>query len=331
MVNKECKQLKEEYIKIKDLFREFSLLLEQSRKIEDLEKIKRLKEKIEEMIFDLKDKLLTLDIRGSWLNPQTEEKKEISFSIREEIQKFADFYKRHLGMELNRADIQTFRDIWQSYRERIKMQIESYGYDFILFIPAKLPSLAELNAKLIETMNAPGGMVGPTEGIEKFLPKSKQKARTETKARLLLTKSAKELDDDPLLKATLGKNILMLSEHEAWKVKDKIKQGSMLSVSFEAEINGQRTIVMAEGFSLAEYFIFQRMSFDQDQVIPDRNRAITLINSALLDGGDFKFACVTWDHQKNSFQCTADSIFLTSGVTGMRLSYQCPFFNSDFL
>ncbi|HUD08873.1 MAG TPA: hypothetical protein VMQ48_02150, partial [Candidatus Saccharimonadales bacterium] len=83
---------------------------------------------------------------------------------------------------------------------------------------------------------------------------------------------------NPYLKATLGKNIPMLilnispkewtgmknedKEKKQQEAFQKLEQGA--DVDFEAEIDGKKIKIQAEGLSLEEYEIFQRIYFEKN-------------------------------------------------------------------
>jgi hypothetical protein len=79
------------------------------------------------------------------------------------------------------------------------------------------------------------------------------------------------LADQPLLKATQGKNIMALTGLDKPEVEKMIANSQDLPVNFETEINGQKRQIKGGGLSLEEYEIFQRMYFEKTGKHLDEN------------------------------------------------------------
>ena len=83
------------------------------------------------------------------------------------------------------------------------------------------------------------------------------------KYRLVLTHSVQNIEDHPILKATRGKDIMQVTGLDETEVNRRIANGEELPVDCEIEINGQKVKIEAEGESLEDYIIQQRMHFDK--------------------------------------------------------------------
>jgi len=83
------------------------------------------------------------------------------------------------------------------------------------------------------------------------------------KTRIILVHSAQNLEDHPILKATLNKNIPDLTGLAKKEVKERIQNQESLLVNFEAVIGDQKIPVQAEGLSMEEYLVFQRIYFEE--------------------------------------------------------------------
>ncbi|HLD31267.1 MAG TPA: hypothetical protein VJB41_03715 [Patescibacteria group bacterium] len=186
---------------------------------------------------------------------------EIEINFNNTLEKQKEFYKSKLGIEINESAV---REIWNKNYAEIKGEIEKYGYDSILIIPDNLPSEADINKKVIEDMDegAGKGRVVTT----KYNRTNQQSISSvpESKYRIILVHSAQNLADNPLLKATKGKNIMALTGMNQAEVERRISQGRDLPVDFEVEISGQKIKIKAESLSLEEYEIFRRLYFEEN-------------------------------------------------------------------
>src|SRR3989344_4805166 len=95
---------------------------------------------------EIPDTLLAVSFR----NPDTGKEYEISLDIERESTFFKSFYQKNLGLDLDKSEIIS---IWKQNYQEIKQEIETYGYDALLIILDNLPHEADLNQKLIETMD----------------------------------------------------------------------------------------------------------------------------------------------------------------------------------
>ena len=239
----------------------------QGRRLEDLEAsdLKKVLAKYQEieMVLGVAEKESASSLSAVWKNPETAVEQNIEINFEQILAEQKNFYQTHLGLELDENEI---RLVWQKNYAEIKKEIEICGYDTAIIIPDNLPGEDELNQKLIEPMpdaagtyqdgsiNSGGSFAG-VKNIEKG------------KYRILLTKGEKDMNStqDPLLKATLNKNIFQLTSLSEKTVEAMIAQEQPLPINFEANINGQKIQISAEGLSLKEYMLFQRMYFDKNQ------------------------------------------------------------------
>ena len=160
------------------------------------------------------------------------------------------------------------REIWNKNYAEIKGEIEKYGYDSILIIPDNLPGEADVNKKVVETMDegAGKGKVAAT----KYWTSNKQDISSvgKSKYRIILVHSDQNIynnpDANPYLKATLGKNIMDLTGLDPKpKSKKELMAARNCQANFETKINGKKKQIQAEGLSLEEYEIFQRIYFEK--------------------------------------------------------------------
>jgi len=203
------------------------------------------------------------------------DKVEINFEGK--IIEFKDLYKNVFNLDIDENEI---RGIWNKNYETIKKEIETYGYDTILIVPDNLPAEEIVNQKMIETMDEGAGK-GTVVSTIYWVDQNNLKSAGEQKCRIVLVHSDQNIyansAANPYLKATLNKNIPQLvfnMSQEEWKKLDdeekkkkaqesfqKLKAGA--NVDFETNINGQDVRIQAEGMSLEEYEIFQRIYFEK--------------------------------------------------------------------
>jgi len=222
-------------------------------------------------------------LRTKWKNPETGEEKEIKIDIQREIEFFEKIYQDNLGIKIDQKEILS---IWSKNFESMKKEIESYGYDTVLIIPDNLPEEENLNRDLIESMEEDVVENGQTtkKKVNKtryWTDQNSLKSAGEQKCRIILVHSDQNIYENlaanPYLKATLNKNIPQLVfsiSQEEWGKLDneekkkkaqesfkKLEAGA--NIDFETEINGQKAKIEAEGLSLGEYQIFQRIYFEK--------------------------------------------------------------------
>jgi hypothetical protein len=169
------------------------------------------------------------------------------------------FYRDRLNLEINEAEI---RNIWNKNYAEIKSEIEKYGYDSIFIIPDNLPSEADVNQKVIETMDE-GADKGEVVATNYWVEQQSISSTAENKYKIILVHSAQNLENHPLLKTTRGKNIMFLTGIDQPEVERKIAGEQELLADFKVEIGGQEIEIKADSLSLEEYEIFQRMYFEK--------------------------------------------------------------------
>jgi len=198
-------------------------------------------------------------LEASFRNPESGQEQAIEINLEEKIVEFRKFYKDKFNLEINEAEI---RNIWVNNHAEIKSEIEKYGYDSILIVPENLPGEAEVNRKAIETIDEGAGK-GKVAATKYWAEQQSIVSVKENKYKIILTHSAQNLADQPLLKVTKGKNIMTLTGLNPDEVATRITGNQELSVNLEVDVNGQKIEIKAEGLSLEEYEIFQRTYFEK--------------------------------------------------------------------
>ena len=220
-----------------------------------------------------KDSPKTFDplLATSFRNPETGKEKEVSFGIEKEYTFFEAFYQKNLSIGLDKIEIIA---IWKQNYQEIKQEIETYGYDTLLIVPEDLPDEDTLNRTIIETME------DTVDGKKKKIANTYQgdnfkkggsfagvKNPEKPCYRIILTHSEQNIynnpDANPFLKATLGKNIMAVSGLTQVEVQRRIDGNLEIPVDFDVEINSQKKQIKAEGLSLQEDEIFQRVYFEK--------------------------------------------------------------------
>ncbi|MEK9151574.1 MAG: AAA family ATPase [Patescibacteria group bacterium] len=205
--------------------------------------------------------------QAQWRNPETQKEQSIEIDVEKVLAEQKKFYKDRLGLEIDEREV---RSIWNKHFAEIQSEIEKYGYDEILIVPADLLTLGTLNSVLIETMEE------TVSGKKKQVAATFQGSNFATggsfagvrnsypsKYRLVLTHSIQSIEDHPLLKATRNKTVMQVTNLDEAEVVRRIANGKDLPVHCTFEINGQEIEVQAEGVSLEEYDLQQRMRFDK--------------------------------------------------------------------
>ena len=206
-------------------------------------------------------------IEARWLNPETSTEQPIEINLEDKLAEFKAFYQDRLGLEIDEAEV---RSIWQENYQEIKKEIETYGYDSILIIPENLPKEEVLNQKLIETMEETVGnkkkkvaLTWQSDNFKSSGSFAKVRNSYSSKYRLVLTHSIQNLEDHPILKATRNMNVMSVTGLDQAEVNHRITNNKELTVDCKIEINGKEIEIKAEGESLEEYLIQQRMYFDK--------------------------------------------------------------------
>ena len=259
-------------------------------------------------------------LRAFWKNPENQNERKIEFDIQKEIQVFDKIYSDKLGIKIDQKEVVA---IWNRNFESIKKEIETYGYDTVLIIPENLPDEAVINDKIIETMD---------EGVGKGKIKQTWQNSNFTdggsfagvrnleapKYRIILTKGEQNMSEtnDPLLKATLGKNVLGLTGLSESEIADRIQKGGELPINFKVSIAGKETEIKTEGLSLSEYMIFQGLYFEKNKKHLDEKGWTWLTKSC----SGSRVVGSGWDPGSRRLSVSAiDSSFSGVGL-GLRLS-----------
>ena len=327
----QCQELRADLQALKSLAEEFNQTLSAAAKAPDQEsarqaitKAKALKQTIEREIAALREQLPSQDITASWTNPETGETKEITLNLKEYLATHQALYRKHLNLEITPDHERAFRQIWRQNRAEIQREIELYGYDTLLLIPENLPDLETLNTKLIETMpddKTNTGRVRPTYQSDDFKQGgswSGVKNTAPSQPRLILTKGVQNIyhSQDPIMEATLGKNIMALTGLSQAEVEKKIQNNEPLPINFEADIKGQKIRISAEGLFLEEYLLHQRLYFDQTGKHLDEQGWTWLLKS--LSGS--RVVGVRWDLAYRELLVGADGPGAVGGDLGGRFS-----------
>lgn len=309
-----CPNLRQQLSAIKDKAREFSEALASGIQAGDLARPQALKAELEQMMAELRAELCPRELKAAWGNPQTREKSDIILNIKEIIADSKAFYEKYFpDIEFNEPEI---KRIIAKNKKEMEKEMEAYGYDLILAIPAGLPGPEELNRVLIESMVEPKkGAVEKTYKSTNFnagggFPVAKNTHPSKT--RVILTKNIQNVyqSGDPILKATLDKSlcelVLNIPASEWQKIKsdesqkqkkieetlEKLRQGGGIdytAVIKDKNVQPKEISIQAEGLSLEEYIIFQRQYFDQNQKHLDESGWAwllkTLSGSRVADAG----------------------------------------------
>ena len=247
---------------------------EDASRIRSLTQAERIGLGLDEAPTDLEGGRAAEVLQATWKNPESQVERAIEIDINKEIESFAKMYQDNLGLSLDRQKI---TEIWNSQFAEIKAEIEKYGYDMVLLIPDNLPSVQEINTKLIETMDeGANGQVAATYQSGNFQQGGSfagVKNTAQSGCRIVLTKNEQNIKGttDPLLKATLNKNIISLTGLTGPEINTRMQSGTELPISFTTKVGAQDIDVKAEGLSLAEYMILQRSYFDKTQTHLDED------------------------------------------------------------
>lgn len=261
------------------------------------------------------------DLRTSWKNPESGIEQQIEINIETEINFFDKLHRDNLGMALDREAILS---VWNKNYESIKKEIETYGYDTVLIVPDNLPSEDEINKKMIETMDEGlgKGKVAQTYQSDNFKSGGSFVGLINSespKYRIILTKGEQNIykTGDPLLKATLGKNIMQLTGLDETDVNARIQKGDVLPVNFKIKIKGKDFEIKADGMSLAEYMIFQKAYFEKTgQHLDDNGGWTWLIKS--FSGS--RIVAAYWSSDDRQMFVSACDPSYAFAALGLRLS-----------
>lgn len=269
-----------------------------------------------------KKELPSASAKTKWTNPETQTEQEIEINFEESLAEQKTFYKEKLNIDL---DEEKAKDIWNRNYTEIKAGIKIYGYDSILIIPDNLPEEEILNEKLIETMDeGPGkGKVNATYQSNNFRQGGSFAGIRNSytpKYRLVLTHSVQNIynnpNANPFLKATLGKNIMELSNLGQADIDSKISSGQEIKVDFKITINGQEIKIQSDGWSLEEYILQQSMYFEKTGKHLDESSWTWLIKSC----SGSRVAYSDWSPDDRQLDVAASGPADVNDRLGLRLS-----------
>ena len=308
-----CSQLKIDLAQIKDLKNEFDLEVEKIIQTRNTEHALAIQKKIEEKL-TATEKIFPKEIKAIFTNPETNEQKEIVFNIKEKIKEAQEFYKNH---NLPIPNEQEIKKIFRGSKAEIQKEIAMYGYDNILIVPEGLNAMM-LKASMTEgynkTWQSSEFKNGAADGFQ--VAKTTEIART----RIILCHSDENIykndDANPFNKATLDKSILQLSGLTREEIDRRVENNEEVPVSFEAVINGKKTQIKSEGFSLNEYLIFQRQYFEKTNKHLDSNGWTWLPKTR--SGSRFVYS--RWDPGVDQLSVYAGGAGYSGGRLGCRLS-----------
>ncbi len=259
-------------------------------------------------------------LRASWKNPENQNERKIEIDIQKEIQVFDKIYSDNLGIKIDQKEIVA---IWNRNFESMKKEIEIYGYDTILIIPEDLPDGTVVNEKIIETMDegVGKGKINKTWQSSNFTEGGSFAGvrNSETpKYRIILTKGEQNMSEtsDPLLKATLGKDIMGLTGLSEQETADRIQKGGELPINFKTTVAGKEMEIKAEGLSLSEYMIFQRLYFEKNKKHLDEKGWTWLTKSR--SGSRVVYS--RWNPASRRLDVNANDSSYSIGNLGLRLS-----------
>ncbi len=278
-----CLQLKIQLAEIQDLFREFALELGKVREIRKTEHLLELQKEIGEKIESLQKEFAPKEMKAIWINPETNEQKEISVNIQEKIEEWQAFSQKHnlppnshnryfkfirkFNKKHNLPSIsqQEIMSIWKNNHQEIKAEIEKYGYDNLLIIPEDMPDSENFHQQMTEGY-------ANTYQLDNFKEGggfARAKHTENRKTKIILCHNDQNIyenaDANVFGKETLGKNIMQLSGLTQAEIEKRIQNQENIPINFEAIINGKTIQIEAEGLSLNVYLIFQRQYFEKNQ------------------------------------------------------------------
>src|SRR3989338_5642834 len=246
---------------------------EKEKLLSEIEKIRRKIAQSGKVPDDFFEETIQASLRAAWEDPETGAERQIEIDFEKYLDKYRNFYKDNLSLNIKESEV---REIWQQNYPEIKAEIEKYGYNSIIIIPDNLPEEEVLNKKLVETMEE--DVVEQGVSVKKRVAQTWQsdnfkqggsfagvKNSYSSGYRIVLTHSVQNIEDHPILKATRNKNIMDITSMDEQTILDKISSGAELPVDCEIEIKGKKIAIQAEGLSLEEYIVQQRLSFDENK------------------------------------------------------------------
>jgi len=229
--------------KLEELQNNFRKAVEEATKTGKVEEAQKLKVAFDKNAEELKQLIETPIISTEYVykDEKGKEKKEtIKIDFEKEIEDFSVFYKNH-NIEIPANFAEQMQDIWEKNIDAITEKIEKKGFNKVLFIPEKLPSIKDLNEKMTEGYEKEKGNKTSWGENEDYISRTEE---TENEARIVLLHDAPDLTAQPELKKTLGK------EYGGEKEDGKNNRA-------------ENFIKQGEKLTLSEYLISQRNIFDK--------------------------------------------------------------------
>ena len=235
--------------KLEELQNNFRKAVGEATKTGNVDGAKRLKIAFDKDAEELKQ-LIKLEISTEYVYKDKdgkETKENIEIDFEKEISSLTDFYEKH-DIEISSDFAEQMQDIWDNNIDAITEEIEKKGFNKVLFIPEKLPSIKDLEEKMTEGYEK-------EKGNKTYWGESADSiTETKNEAKIVLLHDATDLTLQPELKKTLGKKYGGEKEDgKNNKAEDFIKQG--------------------EKITLSEYLILQRNIFDKTGVHIDGKKS----------------------------------------------------------
>ena len=308
-----CTELKTEYAELEELEKQFEVAFDEAVKTGKLEKAQQIKIEIEKKLSSLKEKIIPKEIKANFTDPETNETKEISFNLAEQIKTWQQFYQNH---NLPIPNEQEIKNSWRKNRQEIQKAMETYGFDKILIIPENLPATEKLHTQMSQGYTE----TYQNDNFKKAGSFAGAKHSETQKTRIILCHNDQNTYQNPqanfFAKQTLGKSILQLSSLTEPQLQTKIQKQENIPIDFETQINNQKIQIQAEGLSLNEYLILQRQYFQANQKHLDEKGWTWLLKTSSAS----RIADALWNPGNSRLGVRADDLGDSDDNLGCRLS-----------
>ena len=308
-----CTELKTEYAELEELEKQFEVAFDEAVKTGKLEKAQKLKTQIENKLASIKEKIIPKEIKANFTDPETNETKEISFNLAEQIKTWQQFYQNH---NLPIPNEQEIKNSWRKNKKEIQKAMETYGYDKILIIPENLPATEKLHTQMSQGYKE----TYQSDNFKKASSFAGAKHSETQKTRIILCHNDQNTYQNPqanfFAKQTLGKSILQLSGLTEKQLQTKIQKHENIPINFETQINNQKIQIQAEGLSLNEYLILQRQYLETNQKHLDEKGWTWLLKTSSAS----RIAGASWDPVNSRLGVGALDLGYSHGALGCRLS-----------
>jgi len=299
------KQKEDRLKKLEELQNEFRKAVEEATKTGKVEEAQKLKVAFDKNAEELKQLIETPIISTEYVYKDEkgkETKENIEIDFKKEISSLTDFYEKH-DIELPDNFKEQMQDIWERNADAITAEIEKKGFNKVLFIPEKLPSIKDLEKKMTEGYKK-------EKGNETYWGENADSiTETKNEARIVLLHDATDLTLQPELKKTLSKKYGGEKEdRKDNRAEDFIKQG--------------------EKMTLSEYLILQRNIFDKTGLHIDGKKTpdgsyiywAWLPGSQVKKGSGVRVVYAYWGPNGAQLYVRADDAGSSNSVIGCRLS-----------